>query len=103
ISFKSRGMSSWYFQVQDPHEIRDFTLTLNLPDLAKAHLNFPEGCMSPTETRATADNRGSILTFRLDHAISSKGMGIALPTVPQPGETTKAVLDEVERGWLLVY
>jgi hypothetical protein len=103
ISFKSRGMSSWYFQVQDPREIRDFNLTLNLPDLSKAHLNFPEGCMTPTASRSTPDNRGSILTFRLDHAISSKGMGIALPTVTQPGETTKAVLDEVERGWLLLF
>jgi hypothetical protein len=103
IRFKSRGMSSWYFQVQEPREIRDFSLTLNLPDLPKSHLNFPEGCMTPTETRPTADNRGTILGFRLDHAISSKGMGIALPTVAQPGETTRAVLGEVERGWLLVF
>ena len=103
ISFKSRGMSSWYFQVQDPREIRDFILSLNLPDLSKSHLNFPEGCMSPTDTKSTADNHGTILSFRLDHAISGKGMGIALPTVPQPGETTKRVLDEVERGWLLLF
>jgi hypothetical protein len=103
IRFKSRGMSSWYFQVQEPREIRDFNLTLNLPDLSKLHLNFPEGCMTPSETKSTSDNRGTILTFRLDHAISSKGMGIALPTVPQPGETTRAVLSEVERGWLLVF
>jgi hypothetical protein len=72
-------------------------------DLAKAHLNFPEGCMSPTIIKPTPDNRGTILTFRLDHAISSKGMGIALPTVAQPGETTTAVLSEVERGWLLTF
>jgi hypothetical protein len=103
IRFKSRGMSSWYFQVQDQREIRDFTLTLNLPDLSKPHLNFPEGCMTPTDTKSSVDNRGSILTFRLDHAISAKGMGIALPTVSQPGETTRAVLGEVERGWLLVF
>jgi hypothetical protein len=103
ISFKSRGMSSWYFQVLEPREIRDFTLSLTLPDLAKAHLNFPEGCMTPTDTKPTDDNRGTVLTFRLDHAISSKGMGIALPTVSQPGETTSAVLGEVERGWLLLF
>jgi len=103
ISFKSRGMSSWYFQVQEPREIRDFTLALTLPDLSKGHLNFPEGCMTPTDTKPTADNRGTLLTFRLDHAISSKGMGIALPTVSQPGETTSAVLEEVERGWLLLF
>jgi hypothetical protein len=103
VSFKSRGMSTWYFQVQEPREIRDFTLTLTLPDLTKAHLNFPEGCMSPTSTKPTSDSRGTILTFRLDHAISGKGMGIALPTVAQPGELTTAVLGEVERGWLLIF
>jgi hypothetical protein len=103
ISFKSRGMTSWYFQVQEPREIRDFTLKLKLPDLTKAHLNFPEGCMTPTDTQPTADRRGTAVTFRLDHAISGKGMGIALPTVSQPGETTRAVLDEVERGWLLLF
>jgi hypothetical protein len=103
VSFKSRGMSYWYFQVREPREIRDFTFTLNLPDLSKAHLNFPEGCMTPTSIKTTPDNRGTILTFRLDHAISGKGMGISLPTVPQPGEATNAVLAEVERGWLLIF
>ena len=103
ISFKSRGMSYWYLQVKEPREIRDFNFTLTLPDLAKAHLNFPEGCMTPTAIRPTPDNRGTVLTFHLDHAISNKGMGIALPSVAQPGELTSAVLGEVERGWLLVF
>jgi hypothetical protein len=103
ISFKSRGMSYWYLQVKEPREIRDFTLTLNLPDLAKSRLNYPEGCMTPTSVQETPERHGSVLTYRLDHAISSKGMGISLPALPQPGETTSAVLEEVERGWLLVF
>ena len=103
IAFKSRGMSVWYFQVRQPREIRDFNLTLNLPDLPKARMNNPEGCMSPTEIKSTPDNQGMVLTYRLDHAISAKGMGVALPTPPQPGATTNAVLAEVERGWLLLF
>ena len=103
MSFKSRGMSSWYMQVKEAREIRDFTLTLNLPDLTKAHLNNPEGCMSPTDVKPTANGQGSILTYQLDHAISSKGMGIALPTPPQPGATTNAVLGETEHSWLLIF
>ena len=59
--------------------------------------------MTPTSIRPTPDNQGSLLTYRLDHAISNKGMGIALPSLPQPGEVTNAVLAEVERGWLLVF
>ena len=103
MSFKSRGMSYWYMQVKELREIRDFTLTLNLPDLPKARLNNPEGCMTPTDVQPTPDGRGSVLTYRLDHAISSKGMGIALPTPPQPGEVTNAVLGETERSWLLIF
>lgn len=99
IAFKSRGMSHWYFQVREPREIRDFTLALNLPDLPKSKLNYPEGCMSPTEIRANGP--GSALIYRLDHAISHKGMGIALPALPQPGAATNAVLGETERGWML--
>jgi hypothetical protein len=103
IAFKSRGMSYWYFQVKEPREIRDFALALNLPDLPKSKLNYPEGCMTPTEIKPTKDNQGSVLTYRLDHAISNKGMGISLPSLPQPGATTSAVLAEVERGWLLIF
>ena len=103
IGFKSRGMSTWYFQVMEAREIRDFTLTLTLPDLPRARLNHPEGCMSPTQVQPTADGAGSVLTYRLDHAISNKGMGIALPKITQPGAATNAVLGEVERGWLLTF
>jgi hypothetical protein len=103
ISFKSRGMSFWYMQVKEAREIRDFVLTLNLPDLPKARLNYPEGCMTPTDIKPTPDGQGSVLTYRLDHAISNKGMGIALPTLPQPGEVTNAVLGETERSWLLIF
>ena len=103
IGFKSRGMSFWYFQVNEPREIRDFTLTLNLPDLPKPRLNYPEGCMTPGEIQPTADALGSVLTYRLDHAITTKGMGISLPTLPQPGATTSAVLGETEQGWLLIF
>ena len=44
-----------------------------------------------------------MLTYRLDHAISNQGMGIALPSLPQPGATTRAVLGETERAWLLIF
>jgi hypothetical protein len=101
ISFASRGMSYWYFQTSDAQEIRDFALTLNLPDLPKAKLNYPSGCMTPTDIKPAAG--GCVLTYRLSHAISNKGMGIALPSLPQPGATTNAVLRQVETGWLLVF
>src|SRR5216117_613314 len=103
IAFKSRGVSFWYFQVREPREIRDFLLTLTLPDLPKARLNYPGSCMTPTDIQPTNSARGCVLTFRLDHAISNQGMGVALPSLPQPGEMTNAVLGETERAWLLLF
>jgi len=102
LGFKSRGMALWFFQVREQREIRDFTLTLNLPDLPREKLNYPEGCMTPTKIDSTVDRTGSILTYRLDHALSNKGMGLALPALPQPGAATNAVLTETDRAWLLV-
>jgi len=96
-------MSFWYFQIKEPREVRGFSLTMTLPELAKSRLNYPEGCMTPTSIQPTPDNQGSVLTYRLDHAISNKGMGISLPPLPQPGATTSAVLNEIERGWLLIF
>jgi hypothetical protein len=103
IAFKSRGLSSWNFQVREAREIRDFTLTLTLPDLARTRLNYPDCCMPPGEIKPTKDNLGSVLTYRLDHALTDKGMGIALPQLAQPGETTRAVLNQTEDAWLLVF
>ena len=103
IAFKSRGLSYWYFQIRQPREVRDFELLLNLPDLPKSKLNYPEGCMTPTEIKPTDDGRGCTLAYRLDHAICNKGMGIELPNLSQPGETTGAVLAEAEKGWVLLF
>jgi hypothetical protein len=103
IAFKSRGLSYWYFQVREAREIRDFTLTMNLPDLPKSKLNYPDGCMTPTDIAPTKDNLGTILTYRLDHALTDKGMGISLPELPQPGETTRAVLEEADDAWLFIF
>jgi hypothetical protein len=103
VAFKSRGLSYWYFQVREPREIRDFTLTLTLPDMPKAKLNYPDGCMTPTSVAPAKDNQGTILTYRFDHALTDKGMGVSLPQLPQPGATTRAVLNETDDAWLLVF
>ena len=101
VSFKSRGLGYWYFQVREPREIRDLELKLTLPDTARKNLNYPEGCMTPTE--ATDAGHGSVLTYRLDRALSNKGMGIEIPKLTQPGELASAVLDEVRKGWVLLF
>lgn len=101
ISFKSRGLSYWYFQVREPREIRDFELKLFLPDLPRKKLNYPEGCMTPTQI--ADDQKGVLLTYRLDRALSGKGMGVEMPKLKQPGELASGVLDQIRKGWLLLF
>jgi len=101
LAFKSRGLAYWYFQVPEPRELRDFTLTVNLADLPAAKLNYPDGCMTPTAVKPLAGGQGVSLTYHLDHALSNKGMGIAFPQLAQPGAVTRAVLNETERAWIL--
>jgi hypothetical protein len=103
IRFKSRGVSFWYFQVSEPRVIRDFALTLHLPDLPKDKLNYPEGCMTPTEITPTKDRRGCDLVYRLGDAVTTKGMGIALSRPEQPGKIMDAVLAETPTAWTLLF
>ena len=103
ITFRSRGLDYWYFQIPQRRQIRDFELVLSLADIPTAEVNYPEGCMTPTTLAATPDDRGSLLTYRLDRAISTKGMGVALPTLEQPGRLAASILGEVEKGWVLMF
>ena len=55
-------------------------------------LNYPDGVITPTEIQPTEDGRGSILTWKLDRAITVAGMGVALPQPEQPGAQVLRVL-----------
>jgi hypothetical protein len=93
ITYFSRGMDTFYYQIPDPREIRDFSLTLTVDRLAVSDVNYPGGCIPPTEPiKATADGRGSVLTWKFDRAVTSAGMGLALPSPEQPGlQVTRAL------------
>lgn len=101
VAFRSRGLETWYFQNDNLRELRDFELTVDLTDIPLADLNYPEGCMTPTE--AAAAGAGSRLLYRLDHTLSAKGMGVALPKLEQPGQALSGILSEAPRGWTLFF
>jgi hypothetical protein len=103
VSFRSRGLSSWYFIVREPREIRDFLLTLTVANLPRSQWNNPQECMTPTALVSTPDGQGTVASYQLDHAIVSKGMGVALPRVEQPGEREVAVLGQICKGWVLMF
>jgi len=92
ITYKSRGMDYFYYQIPVQREIKNFMLTLTVDQLPVSLINYPDGVITPTEIRATPDGQGSILTWQLDHAITVAGMGVALVPPPQPGAQVLRVL-----------
>lgn len=102
VSYTSQGLQRFYYQVSDAREIRDFLLTLTLPDIARKDINYPEGCIPPTTIGATANGHGSVLSWQLNRALTTRGMGIALPNPVQPGQQVALVLRFAWRGGMLL-
>jgi hypothetical protein len=92
VAYTSRGMDTFTYQITNRREIKAFELTLTIDRLPVSLLNYPNGALTPTEVKATPDGLGSVLTWRLDRAITSAGMGVALITPEQPGAKVLQVL-----------
>lgn len=92
INYASRGMDYFYYQIPVQREIKNFALTLTVDRLPVSLLNYPDGVITPTEIKPTADGRGSILTWKLDRAITVAGMGVSLIQPEQPGAQVLRVL-----------
>jgi hypothetical protein len=93
IKYRTRGMEFFYFQITAPRQIKDFVLTLTVLDLPVSEVNYPGGCIPPTEKiRATPDGKGSVLEWRFNNTITTAGMGVSLPQPAQPGERTSSML-----------
>jgi len=92
ISYTSRGMDYFYYQIPIQRDIRDFIFTLRVDRLPMSLLNYPSGVLTPTEIQPTEDGLGSILTWKFDRAITTTGMGVALIQPEQPGEKVLRVL-----------
>lgn len=92
ITYSSRGMDYFYYQIPVQREIKNFILTLTVDRLPTDLLNYPDGVITPTRIKSTQDGRGSILTWELDHAITVAGMGVALLPPEQPGAQVLRVL-----------
>ena len=92
ITYSSRGMDTFYYQVPVQREIKNFTLVLTIDRLPISLLNYPEGVLTPTEIKPTNNQQGSILTWKLDGAITVAGMGVALLQPQQPGAQVLRVL-----------
>jgi hypothetical protein len=92
IRYSSRGMDYFYYQIPLQREIKDFQLTLTIDRLPNSQLNYPDRVITPTDIKSTSDGQGSILTWKLDRAITIAGMGVSLPQPEQPGAQVLRVL-----------
>jgi len=92
ITYSSRGMDYFYYQIPVQREIKNFVLTLTIDRLPVSLLNYPDGVITPRDIKSTPDGKGSILTWRLDHAITVAGMGVSLLQPEQPGAQVLRVL-----------
>ncbi len=92
ITYSSRGMDYFYYQIPVQREIKNFILTLTVDRLPVSLVNYPDGIITPTDIKPTPDQLGSILTWNLDHAITVAGMGVSLLPPEQPGAKVLRVL-----------
>lgn len=92
ITYSSRGMDYFYYQIPGQREIKDFILTLTIDRLPVSLLNYPDGVITPTDVKPTNNGQGSILTWELDRAVTVAGMGVALMQPEQPGAQVLRVL-----------
>lgn len=94
VSYSSRGMESYYYQIPNRREIRNFELVVTIDRLPVEMLNYPDGVLSPMLIEATEDGQGSVLHWELDRAITTAGMGVSLPQPEQPGQQVLRVLQK---------
>jgi hypothetical protein len=82
LAYDSRGLDTWSytFGPRGVVEVRDFGLTLRTDFDA---LDFPAGSMSPSDNQRTPGGRD--LTWRFDHLLTGRFIGLALPNLPNPG------------------
>lgn len=92
VTYSSRGMDYFYYQIPVQREIKNFVLTLAVDRLPTSLINYPDGVITPKEIKPTADGLGSILTWKLDRAITVAGMGVSLLPPQQPGAQVLRVL-----------
>jgi hypothetical protein len=92
ITYSSRGMDYFYYQIPVQREIKNFILTLTVDRLPVSLVNYPDGIITPTDIKPTANKLGSILTWNLNNAITVAGMGVSLLPPEQPGADVLRVL-----------
>lgn len=102
ISYLSRGLDNFYYVVSEPREINDFDFVIEVNKLEIKDVNYPENCLTPHEIISTSDKQGVLLSWHLNNAITTSGMGIELPKSEQPGSLVSLVLNNSPYALMLL-
>lgn len=100
ISYRTRGVEHFYYQVPNPRELRDFSFEMRVDGLTLSQVNYPEGCLTPHRLEST--DSGVLLEWELDRAVTTAGLGIALPKPAQPGAKVSQVLSRSPYALMLL-
>ena len=110
IKYHSRGLNNFRFEPGAGRVIDKYRIRMVCQGLADRDVNYPVGCMTPTEktTQAAAkDDEGNdvpvtTLAWDLDRAVTRLGMGIIIPRKTQPGYYVARVLSAAPWGLILL-
>lgn len=78
VTYTSRGMDSFYYQIPTQREIRDFELTLIVNSRAFYVMVEPESDVLHPEYIPTEDQKGALLRWKLDRTVMVAQMGVAM-------------------------
>jgi len=101
VAYRTRGVEMLYYQVPQARHLRDFELTVDITGMLPSQVNYPGSCLTPSAVEPLGD-AGTRLRWTLDHAITTAGMGVALPHPIQPGAEVALVLSRSPYGLMLL-
>ncbi len=102
IAYHSRGLDHLRLEPGAGREMEQYRIELLCREMRKDDLNYPVGCMTPTDIAPAADGSGVLLTWNLRSAVSRLGMGVILPRPRQEGYRASQVLDAAPMGLVLL-
>jgi len=100
VTYHSRGLDHLRLEPGAGRELKKYRVRMICKGIAKHRINYPIGCMTPTEL--TERDGNTVLAWNLDHAVTRLGMGVILPKRKQGGYYVARVLAAAPWGLALL-
>ena len=100
IRYHSRGMDFLRLDPGSERQFASYRFQLRCVGVGKADLNYPIGCMTPTEVRS--EGADTVLDWKLQNALTRFGMGLIVPRKTQGGYYVGRILAAAPWGLVLL-